>query len=351
MKGRPGSLVLEDGMRYPGTLFGPPASGEVVFTTAMTGYPEVVTDPSYRDQIVVMCFPMIGIYGRTDSELESAGPQVSGLVVRELFDRNVASGSIARYLLDHDRPILTGIDTRSLVRHLRSRGTLLGRLEEPGGTGEFSATPTEEMILSVATPVAKMVSEGTGQRIVVVDYGVKYDILRELAKYDLNVRLVPPTATAREIAAEAPDAVILSPGPGDPADLLAWTREVREIAANHRVFGICLGHQLLAQAFGAKTYKLKFGHRGGNHPVAQTEAHRVHITSQNHGYAVDGESLHGTGFSVTHLNANDRTVEGLAHLDLPIQSLQYHPEAGPGPHDERPAFLRVLNAIGVNVRA
>lgn len=351
LEARPGALVLEDGRRFEGELLGGEARGEVVFTTVMTGYPEVVTDPSYRDQIVVMCFPEIGIYGHRKEELESAGPQPAALVVRQIFDRDVGSGSIVKYLSDAGRPILSGIDTRSLVRHLRSSGTLLGEIVEGASDGCFESASSETMIRSVATPIPVTVADGDGPVLVVVDYGVKADILRSLSSLHASVRLVPPTTGAADIAALRPDAVILSPGPGDPAELVDWTKEVRKIAEAHPTFGICLGHQLLAQAFGAATFKLKFGHRGGNHPVREDVTARVRITSQNHGYAVDEASLAGSGFTVTHQNANDGTIEGLAHRELPVRSLQYHPEAGPGPRDERPAFARVLREIGVDVHA
>jgi len=344
---RPGSLVLEDGRRFGGFIHGPAASGEVVFTTVMTGYPEVVTDPSYRDQIVVMCFPEIGIYGYERDVLESATAQVAGLVVRDYFDRHEGSGSIASYLERSGKTVLSGVDTRALVRHIRSCGTLIGRIDEGEGVPPGHGTSTEEMIIEVATSTPRTVAHGDTCRVVVVDYGVKADILRALTRLGAHVRLLPPTSTVADISAEDPDGVILSPGPGDPADLPGFAAEARKIAERWPTFGICLGHQLLASGFGGGTYKLKFGHRGGNHPVSEVETRRVYITSQNHGYAVDQDSIVKRGLAVTHLNANDGTVEGLSHRELAVRSLQYHPEAGPGPRDERPAFRRVLSDLGV----
>ncbi len=344
VNGRPGRLVLEDGTVFEGTLYGPPRAGEVVFTTAMTGYPEVATDPSFRDQLVVMCFPLIGIYGQRESEHQSGQPHVAGMIVHELVDRQDGDSSLRAYLLAHERPILSGIDTRALVRHLRTHGSLLGAIGEMDGK-PFSRLNTRQMILAAACRTPSTVAEAGAIQVVVVDYGVKRQILTELTRRQVGVRLLPPTSSPDQILAARPDLVVLSPGPGDPADLPDWTAVVAEVAQRVPVFGICLGHQLLASAFGGSTYKLRFGHRGGNHPVRDEASGLVRITAQNHGYAVDEGSLQGGALEVTHRNANDQTVEGLRHRELPIRSLQYHPEAGPGPRDERVAFDRILDEL------
>ena len=344
LNGRPGRLLLEDGTAFPGVLHGPAKGGEVVFTTAMTGYPEVATDPSFRDQLVVMSFPLIGIYGQRQSEHQSGQPHLGGMIVHELVDRPDGDSSFAAYLLAHDRPVLSGVDTRALVRHLRAHGTLLGVLMEID-QDPFRALDTRQMILAAACKKAATVAEGERGRVVVVDYGVKRQILAELASRRMTVRLLPPSATLRDILAERPDLVVFSPGPGDPADLPDWAEVVGQVAERVPVFGICLGHQLLASAFGGRTYKLRFGHRGANHPVRENASGRVRITSHNHGYAVDEASLARSGLEVTHVNANDQTVEGMRHRDLPVRSLQYHPEASPGPFDERVAFDRLLGEL------
>ncbi len=341
LDGRPGRLVLEDGAVFEGILHGPARAGEVVFTTAMTGYPEVATDPSFRDQLVVMCFPLIGIYGQREAEHQSHEPHVGGMIVHDLVDRTEGDSSLLSYLLAHDRPILSGIDTRALVRHLRTEGSMLGAIGEMNGK-PFSRLNTRQMILAAACTAPTTVAEAAGLRVVVVDYGVKRQILTELASRKVKVRLLPPTSSAQAVLAERPDLVVLSPGPGDPADLPEWTEVVAMVAERVPVFGICLGHQLLATAFGGSTYKLRFGHRGANHPVRDEASGLVRITAQNHGYAVDEQSLGHGALEVTHRNANDHTVEGLRHRELPIRSLQYHPEAAPGPRDERAAFDRIL---------
>lgn len=331
-------------MVFEGILHGPSRAGEVVFTTAMTGYPEVATDPSFRDQLVVMCFPLIGIYGQREAEHQSQQPHVGGMIVHDLIDRTEGDSSLRSYLLAHDRPILSGIDTRALVRHLRTHGSLLGAIGDTNGK-PFSQLHTRQMILAAACQAPSTVAEAGALRVVVVDYGVKRQILTELTRRQVGVRLLPPTSSLEQILAERPDLVVLSPGPGDPADLPDWTAVVAEVAHRVPVFGICLGHQLLATAFGGRTYKLRFGHRGGNHPVRDEASGQVRITAQNHGYAVDEESVSGSALEVTHRNANDQTVEGLRHRELPIRSLQYHPEAAPGPRDERVAFDRILDEL------
>lgn len=347
-----GSLVLEDGTAVRGAFFGARRRilGELVSNTNMTGYTEALTDPSYRGQILMMTYPLIGNYGVDPAAMESETIQPTGFVVKEACaapSHPRSAFGIGDFLKRHETPAIEGADTRALTIRIRSKGTMKAAL-----------VPASEDVVAVAREVRNsphpdtrnLVAEvscrtverypGVGKRtIVVVDCGVKRNILREAQRYADVVR-VPYDATADEILAQKPDGVILSNGPGDPAhpDVIATSvRTARELAGHVPILGICLGHQLLALAFGGKTFKLKFGHRGGNQPVKDLRSGRVHITSQNHGFAVDADSLPGE-FEVTHVNLNDRTVEGMAHRELPIFSVQYHPEARPGPWDNAYIF-------------
>ncbi|MES2521134.1 MAG: glutamine-hydrolyzing carbamoyl-phosphate synthase small subunit [Gemmatimonadota bacterium] len=358
-----GFLLLEDGTLFLGRLVGGalPTVAEVVFTTNMTGYQEVFTDPSYRGQIVVMTAPQIGNYGINTDDPESARPQVAGIVVRELsptFSNWRASGGLREWLEAGQVPALTEVDTRRLTKHLRSRGVMRGVIA--AGT-----TPSAEALaaldacpsmdgLDLATVVSTRAPYAWGNaqatyHVVAYDYGIKRNILRLLEAHDCRVTVVPSDTSAEAVAALNPDGVFLSNGPGDPAAVLYAPDTIRAIAASQTpMFGICLGHQLLGLSFGGRTEKMPYGHRGGNQPVKDLATGQVLITSQNHGFSVAG-SVDGVDgapdLAVTHINLNDGTVEGLRHRSLPIFAVQYHPEAAPGPHDAVPLFDQFLDAL------
>ena len=348
-----GSLVLEDGTSVRGAFFGAQRRilGELVFNTNMTGYTEALTDPSYRGQILLMTYPLIGNYGVDPESMESETIQPTGFVVKEACvvpSHPRSALSLADFLKTHETPAMEGADTRALTIKIRSRGTMKAALVP---ATEDLETVAREVRTAPHPDTRNLVAEvscrdverypGVGKRtIVVVDCGVKRNIIREAQRYADVIR-VPFNATSDEILGLKPDGVILSNGPGDPAhpEILATSvKATKELAGRTPILGICLGHQLLALAFGGTTFKLKFGHRGGNQPVKDLRTGRVHITSQNHGFAVDADSLPSSEFEVTHLNLNDGTVEGMAHRELPIFSVQYHPEARPGPWDNEYIF-------------
>ncbi len=359
----PGFLLLEDGTLFRGRLSesSGPTVAEVVFTTNMSGYQEVFSDPSYRGQIVVMTAPMIGNYGVNTSDPESARPQVAGVVVRELSKRYSswrAEGGLRDWLGASSVPVLEEIDTRRLTRHLRTVGVLRGVIgdgAEPSADAlaALEACPSMEG-LDLATRVSTAEPYAWGNprarfHIVAYDYGIKRNILRLFDAHDCRVTVVPATTAAEEVLELQPDGVFLSNGPGDPAAVDYAPSAVRAIAAEGvPVFGICLGHQILGLTFGGRTVKMPYGHRGGNHPVRELESGRVLITSQNHGFAVEGGEGGIPGapeLAVTHINLNDGTVEGLRHRELPVFGVQYHPEAAPGPHDARPVFDDFLRTL------
>ena len=363
---RPGFLLLEDGPLFRGTLVSkaPLTVAEVVFTTNMTGYQEVFSDPSYRGQIVVMTAPMIGNYGVNDEDPESGHPQVAGVVVRELsrsYSNWRADGDLSSWLEAAKVPILQDVDTRQLTRHLRSAGVMRGVIGEgdtPSADAKAAIDSCPSMEgLDLASVVTTEVPYEWGAKdapyhIVAYDYGIKRNILRLFEEQGCRVTVVPSTTSAEKAMELEPDGVFFSNGPGDPAAVTYAPETIRKIAAQEvPVFGICLGHQLIGLSFGGQTEKLPYGHRGGNHPVKDLETGKVLITSQNHGFAVsadkdDPRAVPGApDLEVTHLNLNDGTVEGLRHKRLPVFAVQYHPEAAPGPHDARPLFTEFMKAV------
>jgi carbamoyl-phosphate synthase small subunit len=360
---RAGFLLLEDGTLFRGLRRDHDFErvAEVVFTTNMTGYQEVFTDPSYGDQIVVMTTPMIGNYGVNADDPESGKPQVAGVVVRELTNHPSnwrASGDLRSWLRDAEVPILEEVDTRRLTRHLRSAGVMRGVI----GNGDTPSEATKAVLeacpsmegLDLASRASTRERYTWGDlaarsHIVAYDYGIKRNILRLFAENDCRVTVVPADTPAEAVLEEAPDGVFLANGPGDPAAVDYAPGIIRTLADKQvPILGICLGHQLLGLTFGASTSKMPYGHRGGNHPVRELDTDRVLITSQNHGFAVVGNEQGIPGapaLRVTHVNLNDGTVEGLMHRELPIFAVQYHPEAAPGPHDARPLFGEFLKAV------
>lgn len=372
-------LALEDGRVFEGTAFGAEAThtGEICFNTSMTGYQEVLTDPSYRGQIVTMTYPMIGNYGVNPLDPESSQPHVRGFVIEELCDIPSnwrSTQSLDGYLKEWNIPGIQGIDTRALTKHLRTRGAMRAVITSAVlNTDEAvklaASSPTMEgsdFVKEVTTPKPYVWDpEGTESRewdipspsqnreggptgafhtlpeakhhIVAYDFGIKRNILRRLRQAGFRVDVVPATTSAKDVLSRNPDGIFLSNGPGDPAALSYIHTEVKQLIGVKPIFAICLGHQILGHAYGGKTFKLKFGHRGGNQPVKDLRNGQVAITSQNHGFAIDPASLPGN-VEVTHINLNDGTVEGMRHREAPVLSVQYHPEAAPGPNDAKYFF-------------
>ncbi len=364
-------LALADGTIYTGTAFGAATevTGEVVFNTAMTGYQEVLTDPSYAGQIVTMTYPHIGNYGVNATDVESDRPWVAGFVVRERARRPSsyrAEGDLHGYLEEHGIPGIEGIDTRALVRRVREHGAMPAvlsavDLDDDSLEKKAAAAPGmagQDLVSVVTSREAYDWTEGEPEefaaggerptpvyRVAAIDCGLKRNIARLLVDAGFSVRVFPATTPAAAIREYAPDGLFLSNGPGDPEPVEYVAATVRELLPELPIFGICLGHQILARACGAGTYKLKFGHRGGNQPVKDLETGKVEITSQNHGFAVRAEDLARNGLELTHVNLNDETVEGFRHRDHPAYAVQYHPEASPGPHDSRYLFTRFRELI------
>ncbi len=352
-------LLLEDGSMYEGTSFGAEvdAFGEVVFNTSMTGYQEMLTDPSYAGQIVIPTYPLIGNYGINEFDIESSRIQVRGFVVREDCaepSHYLNQKTVNDYLTEAGIPGIAGLDTRCITRKLRNHGVMMGVLTSqrtPQEAAELLASVPNYGTIDFVKEVSTKESfkfrpeDGEGRRnVVVVDYGCKYNIMRILRKLGCNVTVVPCTATAKEILAYSPDGVLLSPGPGNPELLDYAVYNIRGLIGYKPIMGICLGNQLIARAFGGKNFKLKFGHRGGNHPVKDLATGKVYITAQNHGYAVDADSIK-EGLEVSHINLNDGTVEGLRHKELPIFTIQYHSEASPGPLDSTYLFEQFMEMV------
>ena len=361
MTDRHAFVLLEDGSWFAGTTARPidPAFGEVVFTTNLTGYQETFTDPSYLGQIVVMTAPMIGNYGINAEDSESARPQVSGVVVRELSRHSSnwrSIQSLDEWLSESGVPVVENIDTRRLTRHLRERGAMRGVISEGAEpstklTAQLLASPSMEGLdLASRATVSERHTEGAGPHIVAYDFGMKRNIVRMLLQAGCRVTVVPSTTSAVAVRELKPDGLFLSNGPGDPAAVSYALGNIRELsAAGLPTFGICLGHQLVALAYGGGTAKLPYGHRGGNHPVRDVRNDQVLITTQNHGFAVVGgeNGIPGApALEVTHLNLNDGTIEGIRHRELPLFAVQYHPEAAPGPHDALPHFAEFMASLG-----
>ncbi len=365
-------LALEDGKVFRGRGHAAPGErfGEVVFNTSLSGYQEILTDPSYAGQIVILTYPHIGNYGTNPLDCEAARPYAEGLVVRELSGlasnwRSVEETS--EFLANYGIPVISDIDTRELVRHLRNHGSKQGVIstidrDDARLVAKARAAPSMvglDLASRVTTPTryewsepsADIFHESTGERaparfhVVAYDYGIKQNILRRLVDVGCRVTVVPAKTSATDVLSLKPEGVFLSNGPGDPEPVQYAAKAVQNLMGRVPVFGICLGHQIVGLALGGKTYKLKFGHHGGNHPVLNLETQKVEITAQNHGFAVDPDSLNANEVVLTHRNLNDDTLEGLRHRSLPLFSVQYHPEASPGPHDSAYLFDRFVKMM------
>ena len=344
-----GKLILEDGSVFYGQLLNDSrATGEVVFNTSMTGYQESLTDPSYCRQILTLTYPLVGNYGIADVFMQSRKAFVGGFVISELCTEGSNwhyEESLAEFLTRQNIPCLYDVDTRAVTQKIRSAGTMKGIIVPEDATqaeiDKLMAVPIKtDVVMEVTTPEPYIMEadNDAAPLVAAMDFGVKQNILNSLHALGCRLQVVPAGTKAEEILALNPDGIFLSNGPGDPADVPEIVEEIKKLIGKKPIFGICLGHQLIARALGAKTYKLKFGHRGSNQPVKNLLTGKVQISSQNHGYAVDEESLQGLPLEVTHINVNDGTVEGMRHTELPLFSVQYHPEASPGPDDNMYLF-------------
>jgi len=373
-------LALEDGSVFEGRSFGSPGekTGELVFNTSMTGYQEILTDPSYKGQIVIMTYPLIGNYGVNEEDIESQRPKVEGFIVKEnsnLFSNWRSDKRLSDYLVEHEIMGVEGLDTRALTKHIRSLGAMKAivstedlnpdRLIEkakasPGLIGRDLVKEVtcnkpfewnrinDRQFLDLHIPPSTYNSQF---KVVVLDYGVKYNILRSLRERNCKVTVLPASSSVESILSFRPDGILLSNGPGDPEGVPYAIETVRQLIGRKPIFGICLGHQLLGLAFGGKTFKLKFGHRGANQPVKDLKTGRIMITSQNHGFCVDPDSLNPDEIELTQINLNDHTSEGMRHKRLPIFSVQYHPEASPGPHDTQNLFDEFMKMMELHSNA
>ncbi len=369
-----GTLLLEDGKVFKGSGFGARASvcGEVVFNTSMSGYQEILTDPSYKEQIITMTYPLIGNYGVNELDVESDRPYVSGFIVKENceYPSNWRSElSLDDYLKKHNVVGLEGIDTRGLVKYIREKGAMRGVIStETGSVSKLKAAldnypglVDRDIVSDISTSKSYKWNKGVVDvldpdrkdppkefKVVAIDFGIKQNILRLLRSCGCDVTVVPAKTTAKQILSKKPDGVFLSNGPGDPDPLGYAVKTIRDLLGKVPIFGICLGHQLLGLAVGGKRYKLKFGHRGANHPVKNLGTGHIEITSQNHGFCIDADSLSDKDIKVTHWNLNDDTLEGFRCKKYPAFCVQYHPEASPGPHDSRYLFDEFIELMKKN---
>jgi carbamoyl-phosphate synthase small subunit len=357
-------LALEDGTIFVGKSFGAEgeSDGEVVFNTSMAGYQEVLTDPSYKGQIVTMTYPLIGNYGINAQDIESNKPQVSGFVVREcscIASNWRSEKSLDKYLKENNILGIEGIDTRALTRHIRLKGAMKAVISTEDSDDNNLVQKAcaslgligRDLVKEVTSDRVQHYSKKGKYKVVVIDCGVKFNILRELVNHNCQIVVVPARTEAEQILKINPDGILLSNGPGDPEGVPYVVETVKKLIGKLSIFGICLGHQMLGLALGGRTYKLKFGHHGANHPVKDLNTGKIAITVQNHGFCVGIDSLNKKDVEITHINLNDNTLEGMRHKTLPIFSVQFHPEASPGPNDAKYMFAEFVEMIRKNAKA